>query len=130
VSAAAALVDAKLGVNQPAVLLQQKLRAVEVAALLVGRQRDDEVALGPEVLLPVADEVGDEDGGHRLVVAGAAAVEVAFALGELEGVETLRPVLPAGLDHVDVGEQKERLARARAAQARDEIPLALVAGGD
>ena len=32
----------------------------------------DEVALGPIALLLVADQVGDEHGGHRLVVRRAA----------------------------------------------------------
>ena len=127
---AAALVDAELGVHQFAVVRDEPRRAVETAALLVRRQRDDDVAVWAEALLPVAYEVGDEDGGHRLVVNRAAPVVVAVALRELEGVEVGRPVLTLRLDHVEVREKKYGAARARAAQARDDVAFARVAGMD
>ena len=56
-----------------------------VADFLVRLQRDDDVALGHEALLLIADQVGDEDGRHELVVGGAAAVEVASRSVSLNG---------------------------------------------
>ena len=89
---AAAFVQAELGVDELAVILDQPLDAVVVAALLIGGQRENDVALGHEVLLLHAQQVGDEDRGHRLVVGGAAAVEVAVLFDELERIEIGRPV--------------------------------------
>src|SRR5947209_190560 len=127
---AAALVDAELGVQEVAVVRDEPGRAVEVAALLVRRQRDDDVAVWAEALLLVAYEVGDEDRGHRLVVNRAAPVEVAVALRELERIEVGRPVLPLRLDHVEVRQQEDGPTRARAAQPRDDVAFARVAGMD
>ena len=120
----AALVQPVLGVDQLTVVGDEPLHAVEVASLLVGGQGDDDVAVGLEALLLEADQVGDPYRGHRLVVGGATAVVVAVLLEERERVD--RPVLLACLDHVEVGEQQQRPARARAPQPRDEIALALV----
>ena len=44
--AAAAFVDRELGVDQILVVLHQPLGAVEVAAFLVGRERENQVAVG------------------------------------------------------------------------------------
>ena len=73
-------------------------------------------------LLLVADEVRHEGCGHELVVAGAASVEITILLGQLERVE--RPVLGQRLDHVEMGEQQDRLAGPGAAQPRHQIALA------
>ena len=75
--------------------------------------------LNPSRFVP--DQVGDPDRGLRLVVAGSAAVEVAVLLDEQERVHA--PVLALGLDDVRVGEQQDRLARAGAVIAHDEIEL-------
>ena len=52
----------------------------------------------------------------------AAPVEIAVLLDQLERID--RPVLALRLDDVEMREQQDRLARAAAAQARDEIALA------
>ena len=64
---------------------------------------------------------GDPDGRLRLVVRRAAAVEVAVLFEKYERVD--RPILAPGLDHVDVGQQQDRLARARAAIAHHHVGL-------
>ena len=87
-------------------LLEEPGHAVVPAALFVGGQRHDEIAVGHEALLPVADQVGHEGRGHGLVVGGAPAVEVAVLLEQLEGIDG--PVLAVGLDDVEVREQQQR----------------------
>src|SRR5262249_12003925 len=71
-----------------------------------------------------ANQVGSQDRGHRLVVAGPTAVEEAVLLEEHERIE--RPVLALRLDDVEMGDEEERLARAGAAIAGDQIVLARV----
>ena len=122
--AAAAFVDGELGVDQVAMVIEQPVRAVvrRIGQLLVGGERQDDVAVGLEAFLGILDQVGDEDRRHRLVVDRAAAAEIAVDLLQLERIEI--PVLALGLDHVDMGDQQERLARAGAAQPRDQVALA------
>src|SRR4051794_38114423 len=82
--APAALVQAKLGVDQVTPILQQPLHAVVwAAALFVGSQRHDDVAIRLETLAPIADQVCDPDRSLRLVVSGTATVELAVLLDEL-----------------------------------------------
>src|SRR2546430_10642869 len=121
--AAAALVDRKFRVDQVAVLLDQDARADvrRIDQLLVGREREDDVAVRLEALLDVFDKVGDEDRHHRLVVDGAAAAEEALHFLPLERVAI--PVLALGLDHVEVAEQEDRLHHSGAATARLPVYL-------
>jgi hypothetical protein len=84
-----------------------------IADFLVRLQRHDNVALRRVALLFVADQVSDEGCRHELVVGCAAAVEVAFPLGELEGVK--RPVLAPRVDHRRHG------PRPRAAHAHCDV---------
>ena len=84
--APAAFVQAELGVDQVALVLEQPLDAVvRATALFVGRERDDDVAIGLEAFALVANQVGDPDRRLRFVVADAAAVEVAVFFGETNG---------------------------------------------
>ncbi len=75
---------------------QEPVDAVRLAALFVGREREDEVAGGDEALALETNEVGDQDRVVVLHVLGAAAVEVAVALDQLEGVG-----VPLGLGRFD-----------------------------
>ena len=122
--AAAAFVDGQLGLDQVAMLLGQHARAVmrRIRQLLIGGEREDDVALRPKTFLRVFDQIGDKARRHRLVVDDATAAELAVGFLQLERVET--PVLALGLDHVDMRHQEDRLAGAGAAQARDKISLA------
>ena len=81
--APAAFVQANSASIELALVLQQPLDAVvRAAAFLVGGERDDDVAVGLEAFALVANEIRDPDGRLRLVVARAAAVEVAVLLVE------------------------------------------------
>src|ERR1700681_2721886 len=104
-------------------VLEQIMRTVmrRIGEFFVGRERQDDVAIGLEALLDVFDQVGDEDRGHRLVVDGAAAAEIAVDLLQLERVEI--PVLALSFDHIEVSNKEDRLARASAAQSRNEVTL-------
>ncbi len=105
-AASAVGVEGEVRVHEVAVLPHQPGDAA-ARGLLVGRQDHDEVPVGNEALLPVADEHRDQRRDTRLVVAGAAAVVVAVLLLEDERVE--RPVLLAGLDDVHVRHHQDRL---------------------
>ncbi|MDT4843942.1 hypothetical protein FQZ97_778810 [compost metagenome] len=121
--AAAAFVDAELGLQQLGLVVDEPEGAVaqRVAALLVGRERQDDVALGLEAFLLELPQHGDQRRGHGLVVDGAARREVAAGFLQLEGVGL--PVFAAGLDHVDVGQQQQRLLAAVALEAQHQVPL-------
>ena len=91
-------------------VLGQILGAVKSARrLLAAGERELQrapwlVALGLE-----AHEQVDPDRGLSLVVRGAAGVEVTAFLNK--GERVAGPVLPLGLDHVDVSQQEDRLCR-------------------
>ena len=118
---AAVEVQAELGVNQIAVLGEQPLDAVRRAAFLVGREREDHVAIGTVAFLDELDDVGRHDRGAVLHVLGAAAVEEAVALEQRERVH--RPVLAPRLDDVEVRQEKQRPLRAGAPKPRHEVAL-------
>jgi hypothetical protein len=120
--AASAFVEGQLRVDEVAVVLDQPVHAVGGARLLVRGQGDDDVAVGTIAFLPQADEGGDPDRGHGLVVARAAAVEEAVLLEEGEGIAG--PVLAPSLHHVEMGEEEQRTPLPRAAQAGHEVSLA------
>jgi hypothetical protein len=85
----------------------QPARAVEGAlGLLAAGQRHLEGALELDVLGLEPGQGVDPHRRHRLIVAGAAGVEVTVLLDQGEGVAG--PVGALGLDHVDVGEQQQR----------------------
>ena len=99
--APAAFVQAVLGIDPVAVILQQPVHAVvRSATLFVRRQSDNQITVGLEPLALVANQVGDPDGGLRLVVRRAASVKKAALFAEHEWIEA--PVFALGLDHVDV----------------------------
>jgi len=75
---------------------------VWTAPFFISGESDDEVAVGHETLFPELDEIGEPDGGLRFVVTRTAAVEVAVALVELEGIDA--PVLALGFDDINVSE--------------------------
>ncbi len=121
---AAAFVQCEFGVDQIAVVVEEPLDAepVSVEDFLIGLEREDDVAIGLVAFLLVADHVRDEGRRHEFVVARAAPVVIAVLLDELEGIG--RPVLRLRLDDVDMGKEQERLVRAGAVQAGDEVALA------
>src|SRR3954471_13778406 len=107
---AAAFIDGKRRVDEIAVLLHQPFRAVRVATFLICREREDDVAGWLEPLLLIANQIRDEDRGHRLIVAGASAEEVAVLLVEREWVAW--PVATERGDHIQVREEQDGLGSA------------------
>src|SRR6185436_2433164 len=71
--------------------------------------------------LLVPDEVRDPDRGLRLVVPGAAPVEIAVLLQQREGIDA--PVFALRFDHVEVREEQERLGLPRPAITHDDVGL-------
>ena len=129
---AAALVEAVLRIDERALIRDQPLDTVVVAAFLIRREREDDVAIGHESLLLHAQEVGDEDRGHRLVVGRASAIVVTVLFDELERIEIGRPVFFLGFDDVDVRKEQKRLQTRRATPSvsHDEVAFARVRTAD
>jgi hypothetical protein len=122
--AAAALVDAELGINHVAVFLQQPIGAVRrhVAALLVGGQREHDVAVRHEALALELRQHRDVAGRHRLVVDRPSRSEDAVALFQLERIGF--PVVALRLDDVDMRQQQHRPLVPVALEARQQVALA------
>ena len=102
---------------------QQPADTVGRTTLFVRRERKNDVAVRDVTFLFEAQQIRDKDRRHRFVVARAATIVVAVALGEDEGIEVRRPIGLARGDHVEVREQKQRLPRTGAVVAHDEIHL-------
>ena len=123
--AAAVGVEDEFGVDQVAVVLDQPVDAVRLAALFIGGEREDDVAVRTEAFALQAEEGLDQDGVGLLHVLGAAAVEVAVFLGdELEGIGG--PVVAARFDDVEMADEQDGLLAACAVVAHDEVLLAVV----
>ena len=121
---AAAFVQREFGIDERTLVLDQPTDAVAVAIedLFVGVERHDDVAIGSEAFLLVADEIGDQSRRHVFVVGGATPVVVAVDLGESKRIG--RPIVGIGGHDVDMREQQDRSLRTGAAQPRHEIALA------
>ena len=115
------MVEHEFSVDERALVLQQPVDAVRAAALLIRREREDDVAVRAEPLLLHADERGHHDGVAVLHVLRAAAVEIAVFFDELEGIGS--PVLAPGLHHVEVPDQQDRLMLSRTPQPDHQIFL-------
>src|SRR5713226_8996575 len=124
---AAVQVDAVFRVYPVAMFPEQPVHAVEGAALLVGGQRENEVAIRQISFFFQADEIGDQDGVAFLHIFRAAAVEVAVFLDEFEGIGG--PVRPERFDDVQVPDKQDGLAFSGSAKTRDEILLAPIGPG-
>ena len=121
---AATLVEGVFSRDQVRVVLDEPFNSqgVSVVDLLVGLQHQDDVAVGGEAFLLVADEVRNERRCHEFVVARAATIEIAVLLGQLEGIE--RPVGSKGLDDIKMRHEQDRFAGASAAQPCHQVALA------
>ena len=121
---AAVGIEAILGVDQTPMGLEQPGHPIAVAVLLlVGGERQDQVAAGHPALPLPADEVGHQDGDALLDVLGSAAVEIAVLLGELERIESGRPILRPRLHHVEMGDQQNRLPLAAPVDSGNHVLL-------
>src|SRR5438034_709417 len=86
-SPAAALVEREGSIDQVAMLRKKPGDAVVVAGFLVGGQRDDQIAFRYPTFFFVANQIGDENRRHRLVIARPAAVVVAILFEECEWID-------------------------------------------
>src|SRR5690606_10577815 len=122
-AATSRFVDREFRVYEIAMILDEIAHAVECAGrLLATSKRDLDVAQRLVALRAVAQQSIDENGGHRLVVHGAAAIEVAVFFDERERIAV--PVLAIGFHDVEVREEQQGLERwLAAAQHRHEVAL-------
>ena len=112
-------IQRELGIHQRPPLLHEPLNALS-CRFLVGRQGDDDVAVGNEVLLPEANERSHEERSAKFVVHGAATVVIAVLLAE--GIRIERPVLLPGINNIQVRDEEDRLGRCvPTAKPRDEV---------
>src|SRR5580693_3870775 len=114
---AAVQIYAVLGLNPIAMMFEQPFDAVEVAAFFVGREREDEIAVGSETCFFQADKIRHEDGGAIFDVHSASAIEITFLFDKLKGIGG--PVFAARFDDVQVGEKQDRFLLAASMQAHD-----------
>ena len=106
VAAAAAFVQREFGHDQFGAVLGQPIRAVEgVGRLLPAGQRQLDGAFWRLAGLHADQEIGP-NAGLRLIVEGAAAIEIAVFLDQFE--RAARPVFRLGGDHIEVAEQQHR----------------------
>ncbi len=113
-------------IHQIAMLADEPVSAVELAAFFVGRERQDQVALRLISLAMQAQESLHQRGVGVLHVLRATAVEIAVLLDELKRVGG--PIGAQSLDHVYVAKKKDGLfcRRSGSAEADYEILLALI----
>ena len=97
-------------------LADEPREAVVLVHLLVGGQREDEVAGGAESLAP---ERRERDGARRdLALHVERAAPPDLAVDEIARPRVARPLLGVGAHRVGVGEQARATARRRPAGAR------------
>ena len=101
-------------------LLEKKRGTVRVpAGFFIGGEGEDQIPLRHEMLAPQTDERCDHGRVAILHVDGAAAVEPAVLLGELEGRDG--PVFRLRLDDIEVAEEQHGFPGALALIANDQI---------
>src|SRR5215471_18154789 len=101
-------------------VLDQPVDAVvRTAALFVGGESNDDIAIRLVAFALVADQVGCPRGHLRLIVGSASAVEKSVFFGEDEWIQA--PVFPLGFDDVGVSQQQNWLELAAAVVVYHEI---------
>src|SRR5579864_4660818 len=122
------MIEHKFRVNQIAMILDQPIRAVEIAALFVGGKGENDVAIRDIIFLLKTKQSGDHDGVTIFHVLSAASVEISVLLDELERVGS--PVLAARLNHVEMSNEQDRFVRTRSVQAHDQVLLSIIRADD
>src|SRR5580704_901273 len=117
-------IDAVLRVDPLAMIFHQPVDAVKIAAFFIGRQRQNQIAIGLVILSLHANEVGDQDRVAFLHIVGAAPEEVAILLDKFKRIGG--PVLTPRLDDVEMPNKENRLALPCAVNARDEVLLPII----
>ena len=121
-------VEHKGGVDQIAPVADEPGNAVIGAALLGGGEGEDDVAVTVVALAFQADEGGHKVGIAVFHVLGAASVEEAVFLNELEWIGG--PVFAACFNHIEVSNEQQRLVFPGSVQAYNEILLPIVRAAD
>ena len=116
-------VDRVVGRHELAPVLEQPRDTIDGSAFLVGRQRQNQVAVGHPLFLSQADECRHERRRPAFLILRAAAVEVAVLLVEHERVH--RPVFTLRRDDIEMGDEQDRLARALATITNDQVAFGL-----
>ena len=123
-------VEREFGIDQVAVIFQQPIHAVRLSALLIGGERQDDVAVRDIAFLLQTNEIGDGNGIGFLHVLGAAPIEIAVLFHEFERIGG--PILAPRLDHVEVTDDQNG-ARRRAGPspiAGNQISLTVIGPED
>ena len=118
------VVQHELGIDELPVIPDEPVDAVAAAALLVRRERKNDVATRAKTLVLHPQQRRRHDGIAILHILRAAAVEVAVLLDELEGIGA--PVLAPRLDHVEVADEQHRPVLGCATEPHHQVLLALV----
>ncbi len=127
VAAAAVEIDDQRGIDQVAMLLEEKGGTVGVAAgLFVGGECDDDVVIRNEFLAPQSNQGFRQSRIAVLHVDGTAAIEPSFSLRQLERVD--RPILGFGFHHIEVPQEQDGVARVFAAVANHHVALRRMIG--
>src|SRR5579864_9235003 len=100
-------------------ILDQPIRAVEIAALFVGGKGENDVAIRDIAFLLETKQSRNQDGIAIFHVLSATAVKIAVFLDELERIGS--PILAACLDHVEMSNEQDRFVRTRSVQAHDQV---------
>ena len=114
-------IDAILGVDQVAFVLEQPVDAVVRPALLARRQSENHVAVGYNFLGFEAQQRRDEHRRAALLVLRASTIEVAVLLRKHERI--VGPIRALRLDDVEMRQQQHRLVCARSSIAHDQIAI-------
>ena len=105
-------------------ILEQPDDAVVGAGFFIGGQRENQIAIGAIAFFFQPNKIGDQNCVAVFDVFGAAAVEVAFLFDELERIGG--PIFAAGFDNVEMADEQDRRANARAVNAHDKIAVARI----
>src|SRR5262249_7784127 len=114
-------IDAVFSINQIAMVRDQPLHAVGLPAFFVGSERQNQVAGGNPAFLFESQKVCYKYGFALLDVRGAATVEEAIDLIELERIHG--PVFAQCFDNIQVAEKQNGLALPAPMQAHHEVLL-------
>ena len=118
---AAAFVDGVIGAHELGVLLHEPREAVVVVDLLVGRQREDEIAGRTEALAPERCEC--DRAGRDLILHVESAAAPDLAVDEVARPGISGPLLGIGPHRIGVGEERQRRAVAAREPGNEVEPV-------
>src|SRR5580658_6357390 len=102
---AAAVIENYFGLDEFAMVLYEPVNTIRLAALFVGSESENDVAVGDITLLLKADQRGEHNGIAALHILRAAAVIEAVLLDEAEGISS--PVLAMCFHYIEVSDEQQ-----------------------